>query len=315
MCWQVHFWPFWAPPKTWKKFTPGTHSLFEVSTYIQRINRLFRSVCWSILHLSHFQSVYILNCDIFQRQLKPLVSAILPLPLPFPLHPGGYHPGATAVQPEGTFWVRQRYSRRVPFECDSGTAGGYLLSATAVQPEGTFWVRQRYSRRVPFECGSGTVAARAGPQPPRSRRRWAGRRRAWGRARRPGHTAAGSQDRPATPGRSHSTGPVSREEMGRVSSVSELMPLAHLAISSKRQSTPSALSKLSRARNANVPTKNIRFHSFNQVLFICLALSRDLRICHSGQSTSRIFGPKAISPAVLSQWENGALLFASILTT
>ena len=52
-----------------------------------------------------------------------------------------------------------------------------------------------------------------------------------------------------------------------------------------------------------------------QVLFICFALSRDLRMCHCGQGTSRIFGPKAISPAVLSQWENGALLFASILTT
>ena len=47
---------------------------------------------------------------------------------------------------------------------------------------------------------------------------------------------------------------------------------------------------------------------------ICLALSRDLRMCHCGQGTSRIFGPSAISPAVLSQWENGALLFASILT-
>ena len=52
-----------------------------------------------------------------------------------------------------------------------------------------------------------------------------------------------------------------------------------------------------------------------QVLFICLALSRDLRMCHCGQGTSRIFGPNAISPTVLSQWENGALLLASILTT
>ena len=57
------------------------------------------------------------------------------------------------------------------------------------------------------------------------------------------------------------------------------------------------------------------FHppGFTQVLFICLALSRDLRMCHCGQGTSRIVGPNAISPAVLSQWENGALLFASIL--
>ena len=52
-----------------------------------------------------------------------------------------------------------------------------------------------------------------------------------------------------------------------------------------------------------------------QVLFICLALSCDLRMCHCGQGTSRIFGPKAISPAVLIQWENGAFLFAWILTT
>ena len=33
-------------------------------------------------------------------------------------------------------------------------------------------------------------------------------------------------------------------------------------------------------------------------MFICLALSRDLRMCHCDQGTSRIFGPKAISPAV-----------------
>ena len=52
----------------------------------------------------------------------------------------------------------------------------------------------------------------------------------------------------------------------------------------------------------------------SQVLFICLELSRDLRMWHCGQGTSRIIGPKAISSAVLSQWENGALLFVSILT-
>ena len=50
------------------------------------------------------------------------------------------------------------------------------------------------------------------------------------------------------------------------------------------------------------------------VLFICLALLRDLRMCHCGQGTSRIFGPNAISPSQESQ-ENGALLFASILMT
>ena len=33
-----------------------------------------------------------------------------------------------------------------------------------------------------------------------------------------------------------------------------------------------------------------------------------------GEGTSRIFGPKATSAVMLSQWENGALLFAWILT-
>ena len=44
----------------------------------------------------------------------------------------------------------------------------------------------------------------------------------------------------------------------------------------KRQSAPSALPKLSRARNANVPTKNIQFHSFN-IAAIAASLRRALR--------------------------------------
>ena len=69
------------------------------------------------------------------------------------------------------------------------------------------------------------------------------------------------------------------------------------------------------ADNRPPAVRGLKKIGWGQVLFICLALSRDLRMCHCGQGTSRIFGPKAISPAMLSQWENGALLFASILTT
>ena len=36
--------------------------------------------------------------------------------------------------------------------------------------------------------------------------------------------------------------------------------------------------------------------------------------CVCGEGTSRIFGPKATSAVMLSQWENGALLFVWILT-
>ena len=62
------------------------------------------------------------------------------------------------------------------------------------------------------------------------------------------------------------------------------------------------------------PTVYVTTVVSSEVGHVIIFQSSGTCVCGEGTSTSRFFGPEATSAVMLSQWENGALLFVWTLT-